>query len=31
VCDSCVLRMRAFREAGAEDPIPYLEVVEKSW
>jgi 7-cyano-7-deazaguanine synthase len=24
VCDSCVLRLRAFREAGAEDPIPYL-------
>jgi 7-cyano-7-deazaguanine synthase len=26
VCDSCVLRLRAFREAGAEDPIPYAEV-----
>jgi len=23
VCDSCVLRLRAFQEAGAEDPIPY--------
>ena len=23
VCDSCVLRLRAFREAGATDPIPY--------
>lgn len=23
VCDSCVLRLRAFREAGAEDPILY--------
>ena len=23
VCDSCVLRLRAFREAGAQDPIPY--------
>ncbi|MBA3912531.1 MAG: 7-cyano-7-deazaguanine synthase QueC [Acidobacteriales bacterium] len=23
VCDSCVLRRRAFRDAGAEDPIPY--------
>jgi 7-cyano-7-deazaguanine synthase len=23
VCDSCVLRVRAFREAGASDPIPY--------
>ena len=25
VCDSCVLRLRAFREAGAEDPILYAE------
>jgi 7-cyano-7-deazaguanine synthase len=25
VCDSCVLRLRAFREAGAEDRIPYAE------
>ena len=23
-CDSCALRLRAFREAGASDPIPYL-------
>jgi 7-cyano-7-deazaguanine synthase len=23
VCESCVLRLRAFREAGASDPIPY--------
>jgi len=22
-CDSCVLRLRAFREAGVDDPIPY--------
>ncbi len=24
LCDSCVLRLRAFREAGAGDPIPYV-------
>ena len=23
VCDSCVLRLKAFREAGTRDPIPY--------
>ena len=23
-CDSCALRLRAFREAGATDPVPYL-------
>jgi len=23
-CDSCALRLRAFREAGMRDPIPYL-------
>jgi 7-cyano-7-deazaguanine synthase len=23
VCDSCLLRLRAFREAGSSDPIPY--------
>jgi len=23
VCDSCVLRLRAFESAGAQDPIPY--------
>ncbi len=23
VCESCVLRLRAFREAGTTDPIPY--------
>ena len=25
VCDSCALRLRAFDEAGMEDPIPYAE------
>lgn len=25
VCESCVLRLRAFREAGGVDPIPYAE------
>src|SRR6202050_1394409 len=30
VCDSCVLRLRAFREAGAEDPIPYCEIAEEA-
>ena len=30
VCDSCVLRLRAFREAGAQDPIPYEEVAQRS-
>lgn len=28
VCDSCVLRQRAFREAGTTDPIPYWEAVQ---
>ncbi len=23
ICESCVLRLRAFREAGAVDPVPY--------
>jgi 7-cyano-7-deazaguanine synthase len=30
VCDSCVLRLRAFREAGARDPIPYAETTAAS-
>jgi 7-cyano-7-deazaguanine synthase len=29
VCDSCVLRLRAFQDVGAEDPIPYAPVAEK--
>jgi 7-cyano-7-deazaguanine synthase len=29
VCDSCVLRLRAFHEAGAEDPIPYAEAAAR--
>ena len=24
ICDSCALRLRAFREAGVTDPIPYM-------
>jgi 7-cyano-7-deazaguanine synthase len=28
VCDSCVLRQRAFQEAGVADRIPYLEAVQ---
>ena len=24
VCDSCALRLRGFRQAGVEDPIPYV-------
>jgi 7-cyano-7-deazaguanine synthase len=27
VCDSCLLRLRAFREAGVTDPIPYRVAV----
>lgn len=30
VCDSCVLRLRAFRDAGAEDPIPYAAMEKVS-
>lgn len=29
VCDSCVLRLRAFREAGAQDPIPYAAEIRR--
>jgi len=28
VCDSCALRLRAFQEAGVEDPIPYANKPE---
>jgi 7-cyano-7-deazaguanine synthase in queuosine biosynthesis len=27
VCDSCVLRLRAFEAAGVRDPIPYAAKV----
>jgi 7-cyano-7-deazaguanine synthase len=30
VCDSCTLRLRAFREAGAADPIPYAELAQRA-
>ena len=30
VCDSCVLRLRAFQEAGAADPIPYAPRTESA-
>src|SRR5271170_1125341 len=29
VCDSCVLRLHAFREAGTADPIPYAGVTSR--
>jgi len=29
VCDSCVLRLRAFELAGVRDPIPYEPVMQK--
>lgn len=29
VCDSCTLRLRAFRDAGASDPLPYEETVAR--
>jgi 7-cyano-7-deazaguanine synthase len=30
VCDSCVLRLRAFQEAGAADPIRYAELAQRA-
>jgi 7-cyano-7-deazaguanine synthase len=30
VCDSCALRLRAFQEAGAADPVRYGEAVENA-
>jgi len=29
VCDSCVLRLRAFQDAGSTDPIPYAALAER--
>lgn len=28
VCDSCVLRLKAFHEAGAVDPLPYVPAMQ---
>jgi 7-cyano-7-deazaguanine synthase len=30
VCDSCMLRLRAFQDAGAADPVPYCETAIKA-
>jgi 7-cyano-7-deazaguanine synthase len=30
VCDSCVLRLRAFDEAGSADPIPYAALAQRA-
>ena len=29
VCESCILRLRAFHEAGASDPVPYAAKEQK--
>jgi 7-cyano-7-deazaguanine synthase len=30
-CDSCLLRLKAFAEAGVPDPIPYRQAVSAHW
>jgi 7-cyano-7-deazaguanine synthase len=30
ICDSCVLRLRAFADAGSTDPIPYALLAERA-
>jgi 7-cyano-7-deazaguanine synthase len=30
VCDSCVLRLRAFEDAGSVDPIPYTALAQRA-
>jgi 7-cyano-7-deazaguanine synthase len=30
-CDSCLLRLKAFAEAGVADPIPYRQAVSAHW
>ena len=30
VCDSCVLRLRAFQDAGSADPIPYAALAKRA-
>ncbi|HUO25529.1 MAG TPA: 7-cyano-7-deazaguanine synthase QueC [Candidatus Aquilonibacter sp.] len=30
VCDSCVLRLRAFEVAGARDPVPYIVTMQRT-